>query len=548
MFPRFRRPDSGSARATIVAIAALAIGLAAASAGDAAFPGTNGRIAFLSVRTDGGLELYTVNPDGTGLQQLTRHSPPVWSRPAWSPDGRTIAAVSAIDASVLRVDVRSRRARPLAHALVAGDGIGWSPDGRRFVYSDRGIWIANVDGTRRRRLTKGADHEFAPTWSPNGEYIAFTRSRGGDQIEIMRADGRGVHAIGRGSNPSWSPNSRRLAFQVEPQRAAIATADIRGRSRRTLASNRVCELSAPAWSPRGTIAFTSDCGGNARIEAVDSSGRGRRTLIKTDSGLDTAVSWSPDGKRFTYADGGTLRIGRLDGHSSDVFELPPGGDGQPAWSPDGSRLAAFLTSEPVRPVPGLIRSRVGSPAWSPDGRYLVGIQGDGGETVTIVDLETNAESVIYEDEGIGYVSLEDPAWSPDGRLIAFSVADQGSIAFYDVARGDFVELGKTIVGQDPVWSPDGSRLAYSTSADVQSSGMSVFTASPDGAGVKRIAKNASAPAWSPDGKEIVFVRWLGGNRELYVMRADGTQQRRLTINAGLDIVPDWQPLPITPGV
>jgi TolB protein len=61
--------------------------------------------------------------------------------------------------------------------------------------------------------------------------------------------------------------------------------------------------------------------------------------------------------------------------------------------------------------------------------------------------------------------------------------------------------------------------------------------------VKRIARNASAPAWSPDGKEIVFVRSLGANRELYLMRADGTQQRRLTVNPGLDLVPDWQPLP-----
>jgi TolB protein len=335
MFPRFRRPHSGSTRATIIAIAALALGLAAAPAGDAAFPGANGRIAFLSVRSDGGLELYTVDPDGTGLQRLTRHSPPVWDRPAWSPEGRTIAAVSAIDGSVFRVDVKSRRARPLAHARLAGSDIGWSPNGRRFVYANRAIWIANIDGTRRRRLTRGSDYDSAPTWSPNGKYIAFTRSKGADQIEIMRADGRGLHAIGRGSNPSWSPNSRRLAFQVEPGRAAIATADIRGRSRRTLVSNRVCELTAPAWSPRGTIAFTSNCGGNSRIEAVDSSGRDRRTLIKTDSGLDTAVSWSPDGNRFTFADGGTLRIAGLDGHSSDVFGLA-GGDGQPAWSPDGS--------------------------------------------------------------------------------------------------------------------------------------------------------------------------------------------------------------------
>src|SRR5438105_15318145 len=109
MFRRCGRPRRRSAAvSTVVAIAGLAIGLAAAPAGDAAFPGANGRIAFLSIRKNGGLELYTVKPDGTDLLQLTRHSAPVWERPAWSPDGRSIAAVNAIDNSVLRIGVASR--------------------------------------------------------------------------------------------------------------------------------------------------------------------------------------------------------------------------------------------------------------------------------------------------------------------------------------------------------------------------------------------------------------------------------------------------------
>ena len=548
MFPRFGSPHS---RATIVAIAALAIGLAAAPVGDAAFPGANGRIAFLSVRKDGGLELYTVRPDGTNAHRLTQHAPQIWDRPAWSPDGRSIAAVNGIDRSVLRVGVESRRVTLLAHPLFATSGFGWSPDGRRFVYSaDTGngdIWTAYVDGTRRRRLTSGSAYDFAPAWSPNGRYIAFTRTHGKNEIEIMRADGKGLHAIGRGSHPSWSPDGRRLAFEVLSGngRTTLATAGLDGRSRRTLVSDRSCDLEAPAWSRTGRIAFLADCDRGGRIDAVNASGRNRRTLLPSVSPYATTpVSWSPDGKRFTYAAQGTLRIADLKGRSRPVFALPAGGDGAPAWSADGTRLAATVYPETAIPGTDFVRSPLASPAWSPDGRRLVGIEGEGGETVAIVDLQTNEKSVIYEDEGIGYVSLGDPAWSPDGRLIAFSVLDTGDIAFYDVARRDFVQLDKPFPGQHPAWSPDGSRLAYdSTFAEGSTHISSVFTARPDGTGVKRIARNASDPAWSPDAKEIVFVRSLAGNRELYLMRADGTGQHRLTVNAGLDTAPDWQPLP-----
>lgn len=536
-----------SRRLGAVAIAGLAIGLVATPAGDAAFPGANGRIAFLGIRADGGLELYTVRPDGTGVQRLTRHAPYVLAPPAWSPDGGSIA-VGAIDSGVLRVGVRSRRVTSPTKPLLAPSGVGWSPDGRRFVYAAEtgagDIWTARIDGTGRRRLTSGSAHDSAPSWSPDGNYIAFTRLQGKNELEVMRADGKGLHAIGRGSNPSWSPDGRRLAFEVQSRsgRLTLATADADGRSRRALASDRRCDLEAPRWSRTGTIAFVVDCDQGGRIDTVDASGHHRRRLLPSISPLETTpISWSPDGKRFTFAANGTLRIGDLKGRSVPVFKLPPGFDGAPAWSPDGTRLAATVYPATGSPPAELVQSPVTNPSWSPDGRRLVGNDLQGDETVLIVDLQTNERRTIYEDEGLQSPTLEDAAWSPDGRLIAFSVLGAAAIVFYDITQGKFVELGQTLPGQHPAWSPDGSRLAY----DSTSGEPSVFTARPDGTDVRRIARNASDPAWSPDGKELVFVRSLGGNRELYLMHADGTGQRRLTVNPGPDIAPDWQPLPVT---
>jgi TolB protein len=226
----------------------------------------------------------------------------------------------------------------------------------------------------------------------------------------------------------------------------------------------------------------------------------------------------------------------------------------PAWSPDGRRLIAVggFGTPPARVDPEFVSSPVGSPSWSPDGHHLVGVTGEG-LSVEVVDLDSGVQRRIYLDEGIGYPTLSNPAWSPDGRLIAFNT-EAGAILFYDVAHHRLLlghGWGFGIDGQDPAWSPDGRQLAvgtftgpfYQPGPTPKSS--SVFTAPSDGTQFwRRIARNASQPAWSPDGRKIVFVRLLArGNSELFVMNADGTHQRRLTFNPGTDSAPDWQPLP-----
>ena len=100
-------------------------------------------------------------------------------------------------------------------------------------------------------------------------------------------------------------------------------------------------------------------------------------------------------------------------------------------------------------------------------------------------------------------------------------------------------LTDDIWDSSPVWSPDGSRIAYMYK---QHDHWEIYTVRPDGSDWRRLTKeplfsdnppNNVAPAWSPDGEHIVFLSDRNGGWELFVMGADGSDQREM-FPAGLD--------------
>jgi len=94
---------------------------------------------------------------------------------------------------------------------------------------------------------------------------------------------------------------------------------------------------------------------------------------------------------------------------------------------------------------------------------------------------------------------------------------------------------------DPAWSPDGRHIVFASLRDAY---YEIYVMDSDGGNEVRLTTVSAAdhrPAWSPDGRRIAFVSARDGNAEIYVMNADGTNPLRLTSESGADSDPAWSP-------
>jgi TolB protein len=190
------------------------------------------------------------------------------------------------------------------------------------------------------------------------------------------------------------------------------------------------------------------------------------------------------------------------------------------------------------------REDLNEPAWSPDGDRLAVMESEDTEReLAILDLpggrvqplEIHAEAGSEEEEEVE--SPNHPAFSPDGRTIAFEAEVPGErteIQLLDVASGELrpVESEADHFAY-PAFSPDGRRLAYSRTDATFA--WDVCVARLDGEDQIRLthgSANDVEPTWAPDSRSIVFASDREdpkvGLRSLYVINADGSGLRRLT--------------------
>jgi Tol biopolymer transport system component len=260
--------------------------------------------------------------------------------------------------------------------LIGGNGFlasqaTWSPDGRRIVLigsrrgEDTGLWIANRDGSGLTFLAGPDDplHVFYedPVWSPDGQWIAFTRDVEKDYpthghytvsltIWVVKPDGTQLRRVTDGDRPTWSPDGQRLAFELRPPGPDLAsvngceiyTCNLDGTNLK-----RVTGGIQPAWSPDGkSLAYvkitskTTTLGQNAEGAPLcevhwDSRDIWTISLISgktaqlTESQADDAVAdnWLQEVQQKGSEAGNNVLI------ASGLYD-----DWSPVWLPDGSGL------------------------------------------------------------------------------------------------------------------------------------------------------------------------------------------------------------------
>lgn len=252
-------------------------------------------------------DLYSMNPDGTDLRQLTRgHARN--SNPAWSHNGTKIAFYRSfhryrdcrrcqLPAGIYVMNADGTGQRLIARGL---PGVTWSPDGKKIAFwrwksGVHSLYVANTDGSDVRRV-KGEAQQGS--WSPGGSRIAFSRIASVDRygvahwrVYVMNADGTDERLLARNADtPVWSPDGRSIAYfnrdRWRKHTVPIWTMRPDGSGKQSLRVRAYddCNL---AWSPDSKKLVFTTYGG---LFVIDRAGRNK---IKLTDGNTCGVAWQP---------------------------------------------------------------------------------------------------------------------------------------------------------------------------------------------------------------------------------------------------------------
>ena len=277
------------------AIGALVASAFSTSAAGVSFRGHNGRIVFVA-DSPAGRDIFTVRPDGTGKRRLTDFG-----------------------------HVRDPR---------------FNATGRRIAFTrvgrSKNVWIMRADGSRQRPVIVGPAQQSQPSWSPDGEWIAFTSNRSGRRqihlYEIATGESRRITTAGRTLRaawaPAWSPDGQRIAF----------VARIKARPQG--------EFGETYWD----VVMTVGVDGGEPTQLVD-------------EGFAQRPDWTPSGRTLLFAYQGpssrdicSSHTYRIAGDGSEDGPTPVATHGcfqsDPVRSPNGRRMALWSTGpDPVDPDP-----------------------------------------------------------------------------------------------------------------------------------------------------------------------------------------------------
>ncbi len=280
--------------------------------------------------------------------------------------------------------------------------------------------------------------------------------------------------------------------------------------------------SSSAWAedPPGKLLFISNRDGNAQIYIMNTDGSGQRALTAgTEENIEPA--WSPDGVRIAFT---SYRDG-----NAEIYVMDADGSNQ-------TRLTTDKFSDTT-------------PAWTPDGRIVFRSMRDHWSNFFVMDANGGNLRRLTDSK----MDKGAPILSPDGKNIAFighidQTAGGSQIFIMPTTGGETKNLTGALSKDQkffPSWSPDSKRIAYLVSKGLS---LNIHVIDADGGHPGKITDNAvtnANPVWSPDGLRIAFVSSREGTPtelargDIYVMNADGSGGINLTRNPYEDNYPAW---------
>jgi Tol biopolymer transport system component len=465
---------------------------------------------------------------------------------------------------IYRARVDGSNITPLVASDSVDDAAALSPDGRTlaFVSTRNGyranIWLLEIPTGRLKQLTgvgevRGKEGKpdcyFRPSWSPNGESIAFSSDRN-------------TEWTGHHNGEGWEHTQELSIYTIRPD----------GTGLRKVASNPGYCLGSPKWSPDGKrIVFYE--------MTVESTWGARRPnyVGKTPSqivSVDIAT-----GARVEHTSGTDLKLQPQFLSETEIGYLVKYGPNEglaytsgraavkkaalraPSWTPDGKSVVYEKVSfRPIRPLFKPLFSWDQDweyrhidvfPLMSRDGWIAFTEKQLGNSSILIMQPDGSQKRKVFESSGqgldeakvrMGLAGAFQPGWSPDGEWIAFGLgywfAERNTMtaALWRVQRDGSGAEQLTDGTQHcgfPSYSADGKELVYRVWSEKEK-GLRILNLDTRKTRVLTQGYD-NLPGWSPDGKRIVFTRKReDGNFDIYTIRPDGTGLFRCTDHASSD--------------
>ena len=378
-----------------------------------------------------------------------------------------------------------------------------SPDGRYLVYEGGGVFIKMLSAGSVRKISPSETGEFGlPSWSPDGEKIAFTawKGHGNDEVIVTTLLGeirQRIRSSGTPFHPKWSPDGSRLCFlSTDWKTDSLTMVFVRNNDPQADTIRVYCSIHEYTWCPDSRHIAFLEYGQNMntlRVRILDTVTQTISDSLKA-IGIprmvwwENGLAWSPSGSQLVF-------VGQ-DGKSRELFAVPTN---PKTYAVKGSPIR-------ITQLQGL-----GNPGWltfTEHGDQLSLVIGYTNQDIFSGNLDIKAGRITGEFVPIAVDRFWDshPRWMPDGKSVLFNSerAGRGRTDLYRIFL-DTHDIQRLTVSGTPNYeiriSPDGETIAYLSEGAIW--GMPV-----DGGQPRRLThskmklSNSSNFTWSADGRSL----------------------------------------------